>query len=1119
MTISATDTVAATLNALDARMAALEASTGVSLPTLAFANAVTQAEGNSGTTVFSFTLNLTRNGSTAAIPFTWSVVGSGANPASAADFLGNVLPSGSGTFAAGETSKTISINVAAESSVEPDEGFSLTAAASLPLVVAQAAGEITNDDAPVLAALTLSALSYPENIAPGTIVAAINGGEAGSTVTLISDAGGRIAKSSANLTAGLVNTDYEATPTVSVTLRQAKAGFADRDQVFSLSVTDVAETAPDVTAPTITSATALNQIENAAFSLTLTANEAVTFTKGATFDSAQFTLNGNTLTLPAKNFEAPTDSDTNNSYVCALVATDTAGNATSFNVTVTITDADEIAPTITSGSAFSQAENSAFSTTLTASEPVTWVKAGGADAALFTLSGATLSMAARDYEAPGDADTNNTYVVQVRATDTALNVSAIQTVTVTITDITEGGTVNSINGFGSSSVAGNGTSSAPKSMLNMIGAAVGATTIRNNGQGGTVFQASPGASGSPLSSNGYGRYVSQLLGANISDRYYMLWPNDLRYTGNPSQFNVAGYTRDFRAMLSNLIIQGIDPTSIYLGSPTWYDISHYSIGSTGYTGSDDATNQSYGAATLALAQEFGTRFADIYSAIRDNGGLSLFVASDVHWKDGGHQVAANTFLAAGVANIAQKPSSLAGTSTVGGRVDYTWSAVPSAVSYELQVGTEGSLSFGLASATPIGTSAQISGLTGNIRARIRAIFSDGTKSPWAFAASPTTVFVDNTISSASVPTISGTAQQGQVLTGSNGTWNGSPTSYAYQWRRSGTAISGATAATYTLVAGDVGATITLLVTATNAAGNSASASSTPTPTVVATPMAAPTNSAVPVISGTAQDGQTLTASNGTWNNGPTSYAYQWKRGATNVGTNSANYVLVTADVGATITCTVTATNTAGSASATSGATATVVAAAAGGVQFFNDTFTAADETALVGHVSDSGHNWSNISGAGTPKVNAGHIYNALSVGSYRALAAPPSADYFVDAIYDYMGTVAGSENSGICIRADASANTYYWVRFNSAGWSLFKTVAGTSTQLGATYADTFPSGSRTVRLRAQGSTISVSLDGGATTIVSVTDTAITAAGYPGIRPISLPAGAGHQVSSITATSI
>lgn len=438
MTISATDTVAATLNALDARMAALEASTGVSLPTLAFANAVTQAEGNSGTTVFSFTLNLTRNGSTAAIPFTWSVVGSGTNPANAADFLGNVLPSGSGSFAAGETSKTISINVAAESTVEPDEGFSLTAAASLPLVVAQAAGEITNDDAPVLAALTLSALSYPENIAPGTIVAAINGGEAGSTVTLISDAGGRIAKSSANLTAGLVNTDYEATPTVSVTLRQAKAGFADRDQVFSLSVADVAEAAPDVTAPSITSATALNQIENAAFSLTLTANEAVTFTKGATFDSTQFTLTGTTLTLPARNFEAPTDSDTNNSYVCALVATDTAGNATPFNVTVTITDADEVAPTITSGSAFSQAENSAFSTTLTASEPVTWVKAGGADAALFTLTGATLSMGARDYEAPGDADANNTYVVQVRATDTALNVSAIQTITVTVTDVAEG---------------------------------------------------------------------------------------------------------------------------------------------------------------------------------------------------------------------------------------------------------------------------------------------------------------------------------------------------------------------------------------------------------------------------------------------------------------------------------------------------------------------------------------------------------------------------------------------------------------------------------------------------------------------------------------------------------
>src|SRR5207244_3441828 len=39
----------------------------------------------------------------------------------------------------------------------------------------------------------------------------------------------------------------------------------------------------------------------------------------------------------------------------------------------------------------------------------------------------------------------------------------------------------------------------------------------------------------------------------------------------------------------------------------------------------------------------------------------------------------------------------------------------------------------------------------------------------------------------------------------------------------------------------------------------------------------PVNTAAPVISGTAQVGQTLATSNGAWTNNPTSYAYQWNR--------------------------------------------------------------------------------------------------------------------------------------------------------------------------------------------------------------------------------------------------
>ena len=80
---------------------------------------------------------------------------------------------------------------------------------------------------------------------------------------------------------------------------------------------------------------------------------------------------------------------------------------------------------------------------------------------------------------------------------------------------------------------------------------------------------------------------------------------------------------------------------------------------------------------------------------------------------------------------------------------------------------------------------------------------------------------------------------------------------------------------------------------------------------------APVNSTLPVISGTTTIGSVLTTTNGTWTNSPTSYTYQWKRGATNIGTNANTYTLVIADSTAAITCVVTAINAGGSTPATS----------------------------------------------------------------------------------------------------------------------------------------------------------------------------------------------------------
>jgi hypothetical protein len=188
-----------------------------------------------------------------------------------------------------------------------------------------------------------------------------------------------------------------------------------------------------------------------------------------------------------------------------------------------------------------------------------------------------------------------------------------------------------------------------------------------------------------------------------------------------------------------------------------------------------------------------------------------------------------------------------------------------------------------------------------------------------------------------LPTITGITQQGQTLAASTGTWTGSPTSFSYQWRACDTSganctnISGATASTYALVAADVGHTVRVVVTATNGSG-STPATSAQTTTVTASGGGAPTNTALPAISGTTQQGQTLTASTGTWTGSPTSFAYQWRdcdtSGAScaNIsGATNSSYTLASADVGHTVRVVVTATNSSGSAPATSAQTATVTA--------------------------------------------------------------------------------------------------------------------------------------------------------------------------------------------------
>jgi len=89
------------------------------------------------------------------------------------------------------------------------------------------------------------------------------------------------------------------------------------------------------------------------------------------------------------------------------------------------------------------------------------------------------------------------------------------------------------------------------------------------------------------------------------------------------------------------------------------------------------------------------------------------------------------------------------------------------------------------------------------------------------------------------PSISGSAVAGQQLAASNGSWSGSPTSFAYQWQRcdvSGagcSAIAGAASNSYLLSGADVNSTVRIAVTASNP-GGATTAVSQPSAVVQAT---------------------------------------------------------------------------------------------------------------------------------------------------------------------------------------------------------------------------------------------------------------------------------------------
>jgi hypothetical protein len=155
-----------------------------------------------------------------------------------------------------------------------------------------------------------------------------------------------------------------------------------------------------------------------------------------------------------------------------------------------------------------------------------------------------------------------------------------------------------------------------------------------------------------------------------------------------------------------------------------------------------------------------------------------------------------------------------------------------------------------------------------------------------------------------------------MLTCNRGTWTPTPSSYAYEWRRTVGATTSVIApysatATYTVLQSDVGSSIVCSVKASNNGGTSAPA----TAAAISVP-SAPANTVAPTVSssGPLRVGTAVTCNKGTWTpSSPTpTFAYRWTRsGALIGGATATKYTTTSADKGKAIRCEVQATNFSG----------------------------------------------------------------------------------------------------------------------------------------------------------------------------------------------------------------
>lgn len=240
---------------------------------------------------------------------------------------------------------------------------------------------------------------------------------------------------------------------------KASDGTLSGTQALVITVTDVNDVAP-----TITSAASASLAENTTAVTTVTATDADSTLLSYSLtgaDASLFSINaaGEISFITAPNFEAPTDIGANNSYDVIVKVSDGVNFSTQA-IAITVTDVNDVAPTITSAASATIAENTSAVKTVTAtdadSSSITYSLNGGADADKFIINTSTGELSfinAPNFEAPTDAGADNSYNVNVKASDGTL--FSTQAMTITVQNVNEAPVIISNGGAAAANISVN----------------------------------------------------------------------------------------------------------------------------------------------------------------------------------------------------------------------------------------------------------------------------------------------------------------------------------------------------------------------------------------------------------------------------------------------------------------------------------------------------------------------------------------------------------------------------------------------------------------------------------------------------------------------------------------